>query len=253
MNGVDHVEPQPVIPMLVDRLSSVAGQRATHSTLPAYVAAVRSAVDRTASNRAGDRRRRAAQRQDYANLLPGRVLGARLYQAGERAGPDAARDTAPSRWPCSRGSLGARYPAEELRHAWKTLLQNHPHDSICGCSIDAVHEENMTRFARAEQVGDAVVEHGARCDCRAVAGRAAGHRLRRRPQHRPRERAQVVEAFIDLPYRQRRAMASGRSRMRSIAPVAFWPRDAASPGHRHRMGCPSSFRCSAKSRSSATS
>ena len=51
--------------------------------------------------------------------------------------------------------LGAPYPAEELRYAWKTLLQNHPHDSICGCSIDPVHEENMTRFARAEQVARA--------------------------------------------------------------------------------------------------
>ena len=28
----------------------------------------------------------------------------------------------------------------ELRELWRMLLQNHPHDSICGCSIDAVHD-----------------------------------------------------------------------------------------------------------------
>ncbi len=35
-----------------------------------------------------------------------------------------------------------------LRHAYHYLLQNHAHDSICGCSIDAVHREMLTRFAK---------------------------------------------------------------------------------------------------------
>lgn len=45
------------------------------------------------------------------------------------------------------------YPQDQLRYAWKTLLQNHPHDSICGCSIDEVHQEMVTRFAKANEVG----------------------------------------------------------------------------------------------------
>ncbi|UPU40047.1 hypothetical protein MX850_05115 [Erysipelothrix sp. Poltava] len=45
------------------------------------------------------------------------------------------------------------YPHETLRYAWKTLMQNHPHDSICGCSVDAVHRQMMTRFENAEEVG----------------------------------------------------------------------------------------------------
>jgi len=37
----------------------------------------------------------------------------------------------------------------QLRSLWRTLLENHPHDSICGCSIDAVHDLDMApRFAR---------------------------------------------------------------------------------------------------------
>ena len=39
-----------------------------------------------------------------------------------------------------------------IEHAWRLTLQNHPHDSICGCSVDAVHEEMETRFERVEQV-----------------------------------------------------------------------------------------------------
>jgi mannosylglycerate hydrolase len=40
------------------------------------------------------------------------------------------------------------YPALELKHAWKLLMRNHPHDSICGCSIDSVHREMQSRTVK---------------------------------------------------------------------------------------------------------
>jgi len=46
---------------------------------------------------------------------------------------------------------------DEVRSLWRTLLQNHPHDSICGCSIDAVHDVDMApRFARVRRDGTAL-------------------------------------------------------------------------------------------------
>lgn len=36
--------------------------------------------------------------------------------------------------------------------AWELLLKNHPHDSICGCSIDLVHQEMLIRFSRVQQI-----------------------------------------------------------------------------------------------------
>lgn len=44
------------------------------------------------------------------------------------------------------------YPADALRYAWRTLMKNHPHDSICGCSIDEVHRQMMARFAKVRDV-----------------------------------------------------------------------------------------------------
>ncbi|UXH43224.1 hypothetical protein N5C46_16210 [Rossellomorea vietnamensis] len=38
-----------------------------------------------------------------------------------------------------------KYPLRYLEESWKLLLLNHPHDSICGCSIDEVHKEMETR------------------------------------------------------------------------------------------------------------
>ncbi|WP_375152537.1 alpha-mannosidase [Enterococcus mundtii] len=46
-----------------------------------------------------------------------------------------------------------RYPHDQLDYAWKTLMQNHPHDSICGCSVDSVHREMIPRFEKANEVG----------------------------------------------------------------------------------------------------
>jgi hypothetical protein len=36
--------------------------------------------------------------------------------------------------------------AKALKEAWRLLLLNHPHDDICGCSIDSVHLHNEARF-----------------------------------------------------------------------------------------------------------
>lgn len=54
------------------------------------------------------------------------------------------------------------YPHDQLDYAWKTLMQNHPHDSICGCSVDAVHREMMPRFEKAYEVGKYVEEEALR-------------------------------------------------------------------------------------------
>jgi alpha-mannosidase len=46
----------------------------------------------------------------------------------------------------------------ELDFAWKLLLKNHPHDSICGCSTDEVHQENMSRFHQVNQIANGITE-----------------------------------------------------------------------------------------------
>ncbi|MFQ7327102.1 MAG: glycoside hydrolase family 38 C-terminal domain-containing protein, partial [Streptococcus xiaochunlingii] len=51
---------------------------------------------------------------------------------------------------------GGHNHKDQLTYAWKTLLQNAPHDSICGCSVDEVHREMEVRFAKVNQVGNFV-------------------------------------------------------------------------------------------------
>jgi alpha-mannosidase len=48
---------------------------------------------------------------------------------------------------------------ERIRSLWRTLLENHPHDSICGCGIDAVHDLDMKpRFDRVLRDGAAIAD-----------------------------------------------------------------------------------------------
>ena len=52
---------------------------------------------------------------------------------------------------------GHNYRNELIEYVWKLLLKNHPHDDICGCSVDAVHRDMENRFARVQQVCDVLI------------------------------------------------------------------------------------------------
>jgi mannosylglycerate hydrolase len=44
-----------------------------------------------------------------------------------------------------------------LRHAWRLLLQNAPHDSVTGCSVDAVYDDVAARFNRCQQIAESLI------------------------------------------------------------------------------------------------
>lgn len=43
--------------------------------------------------------------------------------------------------------LGGKYDNDLIDYLWKTLLKNHPHDSICSCSVDGVIRDMQARYA----------------------------------------------------------------------------------------------------------
>ncbi len=79
------------------------------------------------------------------NVLRG-VNSARVYlkQANERAERRLLGIETAAALRTLRG--GEPYPAADLRLAWRELLRNHPHDSICGCSVDEVHRDMLVRW-----------------------------------------------------------------------------------------------------------
>ncbi|HOJ88949.1 MAG TPA: glycoside hydrolase family 38 C-terminal domain-containing protein [Pseudothermotoga sp.] len=52
--------------------------------------------------------------------------------------------------------MGNQLPSESLWYGWRKILQCQPHDSICGCSIDAVHRAVQVRLKDAIDHGKAL-------------------------------------------------------------------------------------------------
>lgn len=141
---------------------------------------------------------------------------------------------------------------EELEAAWRTLLENHPHDSICGTSSDGVHREMMVRFERTSALGEEIVSAAldsltGRDPARArAAGRERWQSVLLVVQPQARTTGQLVEAEItqfvhDVGVGQLWKRRAGRSRAPAPPPppvlrgadgrVLPWQELDRSPGH----------------------
>ncbi|MDG0810476.1 hypothetical protein [Cohnella rhizosphaerae] len=87
-----------------------------------------------------------------ANVLSSRVHLKQHNQHGENLLTGWAEP-----WSAFASRDGRPYPKAFLDLAWKHLLENHPHDSICGCSITQVHEDMLYRFAQSRSLGEGML------------------------------------------------------------------------------------------------
>jgi len=160
MWGTDHKEASPgASRMVAAAQGQLDGDRLVHSSLAAYIEAARAAlagqVIPVVTGELRSSKRHA--------LLPG-VLSARMWiKQRNRTCENLLEKWAEpfSTWAdlvCGNNlpPETLRQPAPILRQAWHLLMENHPHDSICGCSIDQVHDEMRPRFDQAEQIGEKI-------------------------------------------------------------------------------------------------
>jgi len=173
MLGTDHMLPSPHTSAAIAYADqNLPDTHVIHSNLPKFVKSVRNqVVNRDLPIHAGELR--SCKRSP---LLPG-VLSTRMWIKQR----NHASETLLIRWAepfstfanllvegnrdrTSEAPLPVhiappplvREPAELVRYTWRLLMENHPHDSICGCSIDQVHEEMRLRFDQVDQVGEEI-------------------------------------------------------------------------------------------------
>src|SRR5688500_12883007 len=154
MYGTDHAAPVPELAALVGRLNEVQEASSMRiSTLAEYLAEAPPLTPDAPCWR-GEMRSGAR-----ANVLMG-VASARIdiKRAAGRAEtlleryaePLTALHVTPDAW-----------PAAFLRLAWRKVIENSAHDSICGCSVDPVGDQVLVRFAEAEQIGSTLARRAA--------------------------------------------------------------------------------------------
>ena len=152
MYGTDHAVPSPQLADLVDLVNAADGDVEVRlATLSEY-------LERDRERHPGphgdmptwDGELRSGAR---ANMLMN-VVSARvdLKAAAARA------ERAIERYAEPLSALhGGGWPGRLLELAWRRLIENSAHDSICGCSHDAVVAQVMGRYAEAEQIASGLI------------------------------------------------------------------------------------------------
>jgi alpha-mannosidase len=90
-----------------------------------------------------------------AHLLPN-VYSARVHQKRERARIEALLERYAE--PLAALVPGFAWPERELADAWRMLLWNGAHDSVCGCSVDQVAVDVDARHASARRIATGIAE-----------------------------------------------------------------------------------------------
>ncbi len=148
MYGTDHAVPSPRLADLVDAVNARDdGIEVRLETLADY--AVRPEPDDRPFPRWTGELRSGAR----ANMLMG-VTSARidLRAASGRVERLLERYTEPL-----TALHGGPWPERLLELAWRRVVDNSAHDSICGCSHDVVVAQVLSRYAEAEQLGRGVL------------------------------------------------------------------------------------------------
>jgi len=141
-----------------------------HTSLDAYLAEALPQAARVGAVVTGELRDPGCDYDDQQWVIPG-VLSSRVWikQANAECQTLLCQWAEPfSAW--AHLALGIEAPQGFLDVAWKWLLQNHPHDSICGCSIDVVHEDMKFRFSQARQIADRLTRAATQQIAASVAG-----------------------------------------------------------------------------------
>lgn len=161
MHGTDHMEPHPgTSSAIAGTRGKLDGDNLIHSTLDEYVHSVQQELKNNqipiVSGELRDCKR--------SHLLPG-VLSTRMWikQRNRQCENLLEKWVEPFSTfasllhePTSPSSV-LKDPSPIISHAWRLLMECHPHDSICGCSIDQVHEEMDVRFDQVEQIGGEIL------------------------------------------------------------------------------------------------
>ena len=136
MNGIDHAPPDANTCDVARALADATGSSVRRGLLDDYVVGLRPVTGADfAGELVGGR---------IANLLPG-VWSTRPYLKQRNRQAETALGGWAEPWVALAGCRVAdERPA--LRQAWRTLLVNQAHDSICGCSTDVVHEQMLSRY-----------------------------------------------------------------------------------------------------------
>jgi alpha-mannosidase len=165
-DGGDHMEwDARAYAVLARHFDSVdSGYEIVHSSLEAYMAELDLASSEIETVLEGELREPGFIRDgtDEQWLIPGVTSSRVRIKQANAVCQDLLCQWAEPFSALASTAVGQPYPQGYLDVAWRWLIQNHPHDSICGCSIDAVHEDMVYRFHQCEGIANRLTTEAVR-------------------------------------------------------------------------------------------
>jgi mannosylglycerate hydrolase len=160
LNGVDHLPAREDIPAIIEAANkqSRGDYSFQQASLEEYFdALVKALGDQLLQTVTGELRdvNRTPGRDN--RLLP-HILSARIHNKMQNERTQNLIERWAEPWSALLWLQGEEYPKAFLWKSWEWLLQNHPHDSIGGCSIDAVQAQMETRFAWASEIAEEITK-----------------------------------------------------------------------------------------------
>lgn len=157
MNGVDHLEAQENLTKIIHDVRPLLNENETlcQDTMPEYMERLKNEIKELGLSL----KEFEGEFRDLGstNVLSG-TLSARIHlkKANARIQSEIERNFEPNYAELCMLGL-KKYPLGYSNYLWRTLIQNHPHDSICGCSVEAVHDHMMDRFIRLDENLDSLI------------------------------------------------------------------------------------------------
>ena len=158
LNGVDHLPAREDIPAIIETANKYSNsdfvfrQGSLEEYFDALAKALRNQPLQTVMGELRDVNRTPGKDN---RLLP-HILSARIYNKMQNERTQNLLQHWAEPWSALLWLQGEEHPQAFLWKSWEWLLQNHPHDSIGGCSIDAVQAQMETRFAWASEIAEEI-------------------------------------------------------------------------------------------------
>lgn len=156
-DGCDHQEwDQQFYPIVAERFGkTLDGLHYQHTSLDAYNKELLAGKDQISTRFKGELR----DPGKTLNILSAHQIHGVLSSRAPQKQQNAQCESLLCQWaePLSSfasQTLGLEYPEGFLNVAWRWLMKNHPHDSICGCSVDTVHQDMEFRFSQTRQIAE---------------------------------------------------------------------------------------------------
>ncbi len=149
MNGTDHQEPQPWLGRVVAEANALQDD---------YVLEVTALADYLAGAPTDGLPRWKGELRSgaRANVLMG-VASNRVDVKRQAAGAERALERRAEPY-CALYLPAERWPQALLDVAWKQIVRNAAHDSVCACSVDEVVDAVLTRYAEARRIGEGLAD-----------------------------------------------------------------------------------------------